>query len=157
MHSVANTGVSVRTSGHQDRVHFAIGTALAVAAQVARVGCSLVKVGLLGLCLALEFEDHDGPVHEKHYIGPARFERQSVLKNRWVLFGELIDLDDLADLDSDSWNPVIPGPDLRLAGVCEGLLERDSDDARFGVRESREVALHPQRARAESNPAPRAK
>ena len=122
-------------------MHFAIGTVLVVAAQVARVGCGLVKVSLLGLCLALEFENHDGPVHEKHYIGPARFKRQFVLENRCVLVGELIDLDNLADLDLDLRDRVIPGPDLRLARVCEELLQRDSDDARLSVRESGKVAL----------------
>ena len=55
--------------------------------------------------------------------------------------GELVDLDDLADLDLDARDGVVPGADLRVAGVGEEVLERDAHDARLFVGERGEVAL----------------
>ena len=129
MHAVAHADVPGRARGHDHRVHFAVGAVLVVAAQVAGVGSGLVEVGLLWLGLALELEDDDGAVDEEHDVRPTRLQRQLVLEDGGVLLGELVDLDDLADLDLDLRDGVVPGADLRVASVAEEVLERDADDA----------------------------
>ena len=71
VHAVANTCVAVGTCRHEYRMHFAVGAVPVVTAQVSGVGCGLVKVCLLRLRLALEFEHDDSAVDEKDDVGPA--------------------------------------------------------------------------------------
>src|SRR5262245_40000484 len=59
VHSPARAEVSAGPRGNQDRDDLSLVTLAVVAAQVARVGCCLVEVGLRGELLALELEDDD--------------------------------------------------------------------------------------------------
>ena len=136
VHAVARADVPVRARRDDHGVHLALGAVLVVAAQVARVGSRLVEVGLVGLFLALEFEDDDGAADEQDDVGSARLQRQLVLEDRGVGVGEVVEDDDLADLMLQLGNGVVPREDLRFAHVGEELLERDPDDfaARFRRR-----------------------
>ncbi len=98
VHAVTDAAVAVRSCRDEHGVDLTVGAMSVVAAQVAGVGSGLIKVGLLGLGLALEFKDDDRAVDEEDDIGPTRFERELVLQDGRVLVGELVDLHDLADL-----------------------------------------------------------
>jgi hypothetical protein len=122
-------------------VDLTVGAMSVVAAQIARIGSSLIKVSLLGLGLAFEFKDNYSTVHEEDDVRPARFQREFVLQNGSVSVREFIGLDNLAGLDLDLGDGIVPGANLRVAGVRKEFLERYAHDARLGVREGGEVTL----------------
>jgi len=122
-------------------MHLAVGAVAVVATQVARIFGGLVKIALVGLCFAFEFEDDDRPTHEQNDIGTPGLKRQLVLENGRIPVREVVHLDNPADLALQLRNLVLPSENLGLAHVCEELLQRDADDSWLLFRKRGEVAF----------------